>query len=215
MSPPRRDPGRADQILDAALRAFARLGFGSARMDDVASESGLSKGALYLYFASKDTLIEALIARMVAFETRRLRDIAGSGGSAADRLLRFGDAFAAELVGLGPVAPMFPEAYARAMRHGRIRATFQAYLATFRTELGGLIREGIVAGEFRATDADEAALGMAGLLEGLALLWTLDPERVPIERASRAALGLQIDGLRLPGPVKGPASLTTPTAARP
>jgi AcrR family transcriptional regulator len=167
-------------------------------MDDVASESGRSKGALYLYFRSKDQLIEALVARIVAFETRRLQAITNSGGSVAERLVRFGDEFAAELVHLGPLAPMFLEAYARAMRHGTIRTAFQRYLASFRAELSALIREGIQTGELRTTDSDQAALGIVGLMEGLALLWTIDPAAAPIVEASGAALRLHLDGLRAP-----------------
>ena len=41
---------RRNQILEAAMAVFARQGFEQARMDDIAQEVGLSKGALYLYF---------------------------------------------------------------------------------------------------------------------------------------------------------------------
>jgi len=45
---------RKNQILDAAGKVFARLGFQKTRMDDIVEESGLSKGTLYWYFKSKD-----------------------------------------------------------------------------------------------------------------------------------------------------------------
>lgn len=47
---------RRDDILRAAVRVFLDRGVASATMDDIAREVGLSKGALYLYFASKDDL---------------------------------------------------------------------------------------------------------------------------------------------------------------
>ncbi|HEY6540074.1 MAG TPA: helix-turn-helix domain-containing protein, partial [Ktedonobacteraceae bacterium] len=52
---------RRNQILAAASTVFARSGFHEARMDDIAEEVGLSKGALYLYYKSKDAIIAALL----------------------------------------------------------------------------------------------------------------------------------------------------------
>lgn len=48
---------RKTQILTAATKMFTEHGFAEARMDDIAVESGLSKGALYWYFESKDAII--------------------------------------------------------------------------------------------------------------------------------------------------------------
>lgn len=47
-------------ILRAAIRCFAKAGFHRSTMRDVIRESGMSAGALYLYFKSKDELIEAI-----------------------------------------------------------------------------------------------------------------------------------------------------------
>lgn len=59
----RRPDARPDEILDAATRVFANQGFDAARMDEIADYAGLSKGALYLYFKSKDAMFEAIIDR--------------------------------------------------------------------------------------------------------------------------------------------------------
>ncbi len=50
------------KLLDAAATVFARKGFNGASLDDVAEEAGLTKGAVYSNFASKDDLIGALLA---------------------------------------------------------------------------------------------------------------------------------------------------------
>ena len=52
---------RKQQIMDAALKVFSREGLHTARMDDIAEEAGLSKGALYWYFNSKDKIIASLL----------------------------------------------------------------------------------------------------------------------------------------------------------
>ncbi len=48
------------RILEAAKQVFAEKGYRQATMDDVARKLGVSKGALYLYFASKEELFEAI-----------------------------------------------------------------------------------------------------------------------------------------------------------
>ena len=52
--------GRRQQILEAALAWFSENGFHQTGMADIVKRSGLSHGAVYLYFPSKDDLIEAL-----------------------------------------------------------------------------------------------------------------------------------------------------------
>ena len=59
----RKPEKRPDEILDAALSVFSEKGFADTRMDDVAHRARLSKGALYLYFKSKEQLFEALVRR--------------------------------------------------------------------------------------------------------------------------------------------------------
>jgi len=59
----RRPETRPDEILDAALAVFSEKGFAAARVEDVATRAGLSKGAVYLYFDSKEALIAALVKR--------------------------------------------------------------------------------------------------------------------------------------------------------
>ena len=57
---------RVLQILDAALVEFSKRGFNAARMEDIASGCGLSKGGLYAHFSSKDEIFKALLNRSLA-----------------------------------------------------------------------------------------------------------------------------------------------------
>ena len=54
---------RCEQILQAALMIFARKGFAETTMEEVAAAANLAKGSLYLYFSSKDALLEQLLRR--------------------------------------------------------------------------------------------------------------------------------------------------------
>ena len=54
---------RRERILDAAERCFAEAGFHRTTMQDICQAAGVSSGALYVYFASKEALIEGLCER--------------------------------------------------------------------------------------------------------------------------------------------------------
>jgi AcrR family transcriptional regulator len=57
----RRKESRSAELLDAALHLFGESGYAQTRLDDVAARAGISKGTVYLYFASKQDLFEAVV----------------------------------------------------------------------------------------------------------------------------------------------------------
>ncbi|KRD41202.1 hypothetical protein ASE38_16380 [Cellulomonas sp. Root930] len=56
---------RRDEIAEAALRAFRRKGFQATSMAEIIAESGLSAGAIYGHYASKDAIIVDVASRVV------------------------------------------------------------------------------------------------------------------------------------------------------
>ena len=54
---------RRARILDAAERCFARTGFHRTTMQDICKDAGISPGALYIWFSSKEALIAGISAR--------------------------------------------------------------------------------------------------------------------------------------------------------
>jgi AcrR family transcriptional regulator len=61
----RRAEARPDEVLDAALELFMEKGFAATRVEDIAKRAGLSKGAVYLYFPSKEAVLEGLVRRAI------------------------------------------------------------------------------------------------------------------------------------------------------
>lgn len=61
----RRAEARPDEVLDAALDLFMEKGFAATRVEDIAKRAGLSKGAVYLYFSSKEAILEGLVHRAI------------------------------------------------------------------------------------------------------------------------------------------------------
>lgn len=61
----RRKEERPGDICRAALEVFAEKGFAGARIDDIAARAGLSKGAVYLYFPTKEDIFRAVVRQTV------------------------------------------------------------------------------------------------------------------------------------------------------
>jgi AcrR family transcriptional regulator len=57
----RRPEDRPEEILDAAVAVFGDQGYARAKLEDVARQAGVSKGTLYLYFASKEELFREMV----------------------------------------------------------------------------------------------------------------------------------------------------------
>lgn len=75
-------------LIEAALTVFSCDGFAAATMDDVAEKAGVSKGTVYLYFASKEILFEEMVkAKMLPALEQVAVAIAQPYDSAAERLM--------------------------------------------------------------------------------------------------------------------------------
>lgn len=186
---------RKDQILDAAISVFSRLGFHRARMEDVARESGLAKGTLYLYYRSKDELIGALLERIFAWGRRDLEAALAGEGSASERLVELSGRMSKEVERLSILLPVWFEFYAVATRNKAVKRFVRRYFEEYREFLASVVREGIERGEFRDVDAAEVAVTIVSLFEGVTLLWAFDPEAVPAGEQMEASTRLLIEGL--------------------
>lgn len=187
---------RQKQILEAAITEFAQHGFQATRMEDIARTAGLSKGAVYLYYKSKDAIISALLRTLFAWELRGARAIVDTQDSATDRLLAMTRMFADELDRLAVAMPIFLEFYVVAFRQPSVREHLSQMYEEFRSPLASLIQQGIEHGEFRVVDPDEVAFTWIALLEGLTLLWVVNPHQISWREQAEAAVHLLLDGLR-------------------
>lgn len=87
MARPAADPVEVrERILDAAEALLARYGYRKMTIDDLASAAGLSKGAIYLHFGSKEDIVLARIDRVIGELLVELQTIARADRSAPDRL---------------------------------------------------------------------------------------------------------------------------------
>ena len=70
------------QILDAAIRVFARQGFHSTRVSDIADEAGVAYGLVYHYFSSKDEVLNELFSERWSLMLAAIDEADGADASA-------------------------------------------------------------------------------------------------------------------------------------
>lgn len=176
---------RREQILQAARTVFAQRGLAEARMEDIAQESGLGKGTLYLYYKTKDDLVVGLLEALfdeLLVQLKGLVDVADI--PVTDRLTGYCDAVASAMAADASLLAVAYEFYAVAARRPVVRDYLRGYFANYRQMLEALFKQGIASGEFPPFDVSQAAVMLVALLEGLTLLWftdaaALSPEVVP------------------------------------
>ena len=79
-----RDPGKPQQIVDAAVRVFARNGYYNSRVSDIAREEGIASGTIYLYFKTKDEILVTLFReKMAEWVAQARREVAGEPDAVA------------------------------------------------------------------------------------------------------------------------------------
>jgi AcrR family transcriptional regulator len=188
---------RKNQILDAATIVFADAGFNHARMDDIADQSGLSKGAIYWYFKSKDEIIIAILARMFEREFRDLESILDTTGSATERLEIIIDRTLDDIDHLLGLIPITFEFLALAFREKAVQDTFTKYFKGYLDILVPILESGIKSGEFRSINTIDTAIAMGAIFEGTILLWVYDRESIEISKHIRVGMDLLTEGLRL------------------
>jgi len=184
------------QILDAAVRAFARKGYHACRVGEIAEEAGVAYGLVYHYFGSKEELLETIFRETWTQMLSRVQEVREEGGPASEQvrkvtalLLRTWRRNPDLVRVLVHEVTRSPEQLPR-----QIDEISHAYEA-----LEGIIAHGQETGEFRNDfDAQLAATIFYGALEEVLTGWVMG--QLPdgdedIARAEHVVTGLICDGL--------------------
>lgn len=159
---------QTQRILDAAKNCFVRHGFQGASMQQICSECGMSPGALYRYFPSKEAIIEA-ITEADRREDTEIFSAMFDNPSVVDGVVEAAMAHIRH-VHEGNIAPLFAEIRAESMRNDAIKLTCQESMTAVSGRLGTYIGSAIERGEIDPQADLQAVLAMfMAIGEGLAL----------------------------------------------
>jgi TetR/AcrR family transcriptional regulator, transcriptional repressor of aconitase len=169
---------RRRQIIDAAIRCFAREGFHRTTMQDIVRETGLSAGAIYRYFKSKEDIVAAIAAEHRAVEAAAFAEVStfDDVGAALRRLAN---------ASLGRLADPQEQEWRRvtvqvwgeALRDERVMGIVRGGIDEPVAILAALIRRGQRDGTLpEDLDPDGAARVCASIFQGLVLQQAWDPK---------------------------------------
>jgi AcrR family transcriptional regulator len=197
---PAHEQQRRAQILRAALACFARQGYHATSMDDVVRESGLSVGAIYSYFPSKEDLFLALCDDRANQTLAYLNDLFRRPGPMADKTREAVDYFFQLLSDDAlSLARMNLEFMSVAINSERLRERQERRCESVRQFLRWLLTEAQQHDEVRAdVDVEAAAELMMALNEGLFLLSVVGLRKVGLDALKPAYLSLLNAGLSRP-----------------
>ncbi len=182
------------KLLKAGMRVFARDGFEAARIEDIAAESGHTRGAFYANFKDKEELFFALLEREASTRLVKLRSTLERCPSGAERMQVLREFYLRRAADRQWVMLML-EFRLYAVRHGRMRAKLAAahrrILSSLNyTFVGDLIPSLVKYGSAAEEEIVRALL--EATLNGLALERAYDPKRISEEQV-RHMLGRVFD----------------------
>ncbi len=186
---------RCRAICDAALRVVARKGLEKATADEIAREAGVAKGTLYLYFRSRDEIIEKTIGGAVDDLLERLQRAAdaaeqGPFADALERVLTAQFAYFDEKRDF--FRPYFASGEYSEDRRLRQSRRYRIHIE----QLAAMIRRGRRRGELKALDPERTAIAIAGAAREIILRRIHEKEPPRPEVDARFLRDLLVRGLR-------------------
>jgi AcrR family transcriptional regulator len=177
-------------ILDAAARVFARKGFHTSRVGDIAEEAGVAHGLLYHYFASKDEVLETIFREHWGALLDRVHAAEETGDDPVEQLRAIANAmFSAWL--------REPDVVRVVIREIARTEEISEHVGQLVRPIGAIrrvIERGQSTGVFRGdVDADLAAVVFYGGIDELISGWVLG--RIPGEEADVAAAERHVVGV--------------------
>ncbi|MFZ0389035.1 MAG: TetR/AcrR family transcriptional regulator [Calditrichia bacterium] len=193
---------RKEQILDAALRCFARFGYHKTTLDDIATAIGMSKPSLYYYYKNKESIfrevVEADAARFRAILSEKLAYETTAGGKLSCLLKTKLQLFRERMDMLDLSVQVIIET------RPVIEKIFREFRQREVDRLTAILREGVESGEFRQIDPGRVADSIRIIMEALRLRElqstnaqsASDLDYAKLEAETEFMLDLLLNGLR-------------------
>jgi AcrR family transcriptional regulator len=180
-------------ILEAALIQFSSSGYDAASVDDICAEAGVSKGAFYHHFPSKQAVFLALLEDWLKTVDASLE--AARKSTVPETLTNMARMLPVIFSQADGRLPMFLEFWLQASRDETVwKATiapYQRYLDYFT----GLVKQGIEEGSFRPVDPRSAAQVIVSFAVGLLLQGLLAAESTDWKKTAEESMNILMKGL--------------------
>ena len=184
------------RILEAAQSEFARHGYDATGVAELCRVAGVTKGAFYHHFPSKQEVFLELLSSWLNALDEQARQVVGTDSPAPDVLLSMARMSSQVLVDAHGQLPMFLEFWAQAARDPSVWQATVAPYRRYRSLFAELVRRGVKDGSLRPVEPEDAARTILALAVGMVLQGLLDPEGADWGQAMEGSIRLILDGLR-------------------
>lgn len=158
---------RKKEILDAALQCFSKKGYDATTLDDIVTESGLSKGAIYWYFKGKRELFMTLVERHLQEDRSLWGKLLEEHEVGPDFLTVTGPPYLKRYFEDKWVAPLFAEFMAEAYRDKKLKGKIDEFREEWRERIKGAFDQALKEGKVKDFDSDTLSRIFVAFMEGV------------------------------------------------
>ena len=193
-----RDPNKPHQIIEAAVRVFARNGYYNSRVSDIAREAGIASGTIYLYFRTKEEILVRLFRdKMAEWVAEVRREIAGEPDAVRKirRLVLLHFSVLEQNPDLAEVVQV-------ELRQGHkfFRGASAHEVSAYFDLIASVLEEGIAAGLVRKDlPVKIATKTLFGAMDQLATSWVLGKRTYRLTDSAEAVATIFLKGVRADG----------------
>lgn len=181
------------KIMEAAIKLFSIRGYNKASVDDICKEAGISKGAFYHHFKSKQALFLALLDGWLQFVDNAIE--ATKDKTVPETFMQITQAFPYVFETAGENLPMFLEFWLQASRDKKIWEASVAPYRRYHKYFTSLIKKGVQEGSFVEMDPELASRMIVSTAMGMLLQSLLDPKGAKWEKVARDSTTLLVNSL--------------------
>jgi AcrR family transcriptional regulator len=184
------------KITRAALQRFSQYGYNAASVADICADAGISKGAFYHHFASKQALFLDLLEAWLAELDVQFTTAAHGASTISQGMIAMASLTGPVFEAADGRLPMFLEFWNQALRDPDVwKASIQPY-HRYQKRFAERIEQGISNGELQPARSESVARALIGLALGMLLQAAFDPRAANWAEETRLGVQMIIQGLQ-------------------
>ena len=185
------------RILRAAAFCFAKSGYDGTSVAQICQEAGVSKGALYHHFSSKQAIFLELLNQWLAAMDFQIADLDEEPTGIPDRLLSMSAIIGTVLQVPNDQLLMYLEFVNKAVRDPQMWEKTTEPFQRYHRQISSLVEAGTLEGSLREVEPDTAARVLLGLALGLLMQGFIDPRGADWDQVTNTGFNILLNGLQV------------------